>query len=101
MVEQIKVGSFEELVIFEVLGGAVTVSYGSHHLTHTEPQASREPVTVVMIDYDVTPEFEPYKQIVHAETGETLGHYLQTCQGCEEDQRLEPETEWEWQESNN
>lgn len=100
MVEQIKIGDFENLVIFEVLGGAVTAGYGSHHLTHTEPVASREPVTVIMVDYDVTPEFEPYNQIIHAKTGETLGHYIATCQGLDEEQRLEPETEEEWKVSN-
>lgn len=97
----IKVDSFTELVVIEIVGGKVMIVYGGEYVTHSDTvHQSREQVNFVLIDYDdpVNAWFT-FKDIVHATTGETLEHYQFTCQGDRKEQELEPETEWEFQHS--
>ena len=104
-----RVESFEELLVIVIQGGVAKVVWGTANVQHFVKIDSREPKRTLVFDLD-NPELlgnvydanlqaavsKLFKEIIDRETGETLYQYRNVLMGLEEEQRLEPETQWEF-----
>ena len=110
-----QVSSFENLLIIAIVGGTPRILYGNAEKIEFTLIDSREEQRVIIFDFDNEIvrniiggwnggafNIERYKRVLFKLikcNGETLSHYLATVQGLDQEQRLEPETDWEFRES--
>lgn len=110
---QRKVSNFENLLVLAIVGGTPRIMYGNAENVPFTLIDSREEQRVIIFDLDNDMvrrivgqwsggviNIERYKRVLfkliaHQETGETLGHYLNEVRGLDEEQSLEPENQWE------
>lgn len=105
----VKVSNFEEVVVIAIVGGLPRVVHGKAYTHPFLMIDTREPKHTIVYDCDsqiIMDILGPnrnkgsfdklFEFVVHQDTGETLRHYRMGLSGLDEEQRLEPEGNWEF-----